>query len=87
MCHPCGRERPRGRRRRWSHSLEPQNTAKANTEERCTANSCAGTMMNARALGATAAAALGCLGVAYAATAGVEEGNETSHGCRLIDGN
>jgi hypothetical protein len=44
-------------------------------------------MMNARALGATAAAALGCLGVAYAATAGVEEGNETSHGCRLIDGN
>ena len=33
--------------------------------------------MNARALGATAAAALGCLGVAYAATAGVEEGNET----------
>jgi hypothetical protein len=43
--------------------------------------------MNARALGATAAAALGCLGVAYAATAGVVEGNETSHGCRLIDGN
>ena len=44
-------------------------------------------MMNARALGAMAAAAIGCLGVAYATMVGVEEGNETSHGCRLIDGN